>query len=113
MMMYVLERRGPRYVLAFAAGCALSSAYGFLAGAWPFGILEAIWCVVAIHRYYVSRHPGNASVIVSQRRLSVKRHPSERPGTDGSLGLRSASRARPTLGHRIAARACLGFPAAR
>jgi len=51
MVMYALERRGPKFTLAFAAGCALSSAYGFLAGAWPFGAIEAIWCVIALRRY--------------------------------------------------------------
>jgi hypothetical protein len=39
MLMCALERRGPRFVLAFACGCLLSSAYGFLAGTWPFGIV--------------------------------------------------------------------------
>jgi hypothetical protein len=38
-------------VLAFALGCALSSTYGFLAGAWPFGVVEAIWTVIAVRRY--------------------------------------------------------------
>ena len=51
MVMYALERRGPNYVLAFAVGCALSSSYGFLSGAWPFGVVEAIWCVIALRRY--------------------------------------------------------------
>ena len=51
MLMYALERRGPRFVLAFAAGCALSSTYGFLAGTWPFGVVEAIWSVIALRRY--------------------------------------------------------------
>ena len=51
MLMYALEKRGPRFVLAFAAGCALSSLYGFLSGAWPFGVVEAIWTAVAINRY--------------------------------------------------------------
>ena len=51
MTMYALERRGSAYVAAFAAGCALSSSYGFLSGAWPFGIVEAIWCVIALRRY--------------------------------------------------------------
>jgi hypothetical protein len=50
MTMYALERRGPRYVLAFAVGCVLSSAYGFLSGAWPFGIVELIWAGVAVRR---------------------------------------------------------------
>ncbi len=61
MVMYALERRGPRFILGFAAGCALSSAYGFMAGAWLFGILEAIWCVIALRRFTVAvreRRPG-------------------------------------------------------
>jgi hypothetical protein len=55
MLMYALERRGPGFVVAFAAGCALSSGYGFLAGAWPFGVVEAIWTVVALRRYLTLR----------------------------------------------------------
>ncbi len=51
MLMYALERRGPRFVLAFALGCALSSTYGFLAGTWPFGIVEAIWTSIALRRW--------------------------------------------------------------
>ena len=51
MLMYALERRHPFFVLAFAAGCALSSVYGFLSGAWPFGIVEVIWCLIAVARY--------------------------------------------------------------
>jgi hypothetical protein len=51
MLMYALERRGPRFILAFAVGCALSSVYGFLSGAWPFGVVEAIWTVIAARRY--------------------------------------------------------------
>ena len=51
MAMYALERRHPGYVLAFAVGCVLSSTYGFLAGAWPFGIVEAVWSVIAVRRY--------------------------------------------------------------
>ncbi len=51
MATYALERRHRAFVLAFAAGCLLSSAYGFLAGAWPFGVVEIIWAGVALHRY--------------------------------------------------------------
>jgi hypothetical protein len=51
MLMYALENRGRGFVLAFAAGCALSSAYGFLSGAWPFGVIEAIWCLIAVRRF--------------------------------------------------------------
>lgn len=55
MTMYALERRGRGFVLGFAAGCVLSSAYGFLSGAWPFGIVEAIWSVVAYRRFRALR----------------------------------------------------------
>ena len=51
MLMYALERRGPHFILAFALGCALSSLYGFLSGAWPFGVVEAIWTAIAVHRF--------------------------------------------------------------
>jgi hypothetical protein len=51
MLMYALERRHRGFVLAFAVGCLLSSAYGFLAGAWPFGVVEVVWAGVATRRY--------------------------------------------------------------
>jgi hypothetical protein len=50
MVMYALERRHRLYVLGFACGCAMSSTYGFLAGTWPFGVVEAIWALVALNR---------------------------------------------------------------
>lgn len=55
MVMYALESRGRGFVLAFACGCALSSTYRFLAGTWPFGVVEAIWAVIALQRYDVDR----------------------------------------------------------
>lgn len=57
MLMYALESRGPTYILAFALGCALSSTYGFLAGTWPFGIVEGVWTLVALRRYRIGRDP--------------------------------------------------------
>jgi hypothetical protein len=51
MVMYALERRNPGFVLAFAVGCLLSSAYGFLSGAWPFGVVELVWTGVAAQRF--------------------------------------------------------------
>jgi len=51
MVMYALERRHRRFVLGFAAGCVLSSGYGFLSGAWPFGVVELVWAVVALRRW--------------------------------------------------------------
>jgi hypothetical protein len=51
MTMYALESRSRGFVLGFAAGCVLSSIYGFLSGAWPFGVVELIWSGVALRRY--------------------------------------------------------------
>ncbi len=53
LVFYALEDRSPWYVLAFAGACALASVYGFLQGAWPFGVVEAIWSAVAVHRWRV------------------------------------------------------------
>jgi len=50
-LMYAFERRDRRFILAFAFGCTLSSVYGFLAGTWPFGVVEAIWAAIALCRY--------------------------------------------------------------
>jgi hypothetical protein len=51
MLTYALERRHRLFILAFAVGCALSSAYGFLAGTWPFGVVELLWVGIALRRY--------------------------------------------------------------
>lgn len=61
MLMYAFEHRDRRFILAFALGCALSSSYGFLSGVWPFGVVEAIWCVIVMNRFFggpVSNLPG-------------------------------------------------------
>jgi hypothetical protein len=61
MTMYALERRGNGFVLAFAVGCALSSAYGFASGAWPFGVVEAIWTGIALGRWWAVGHSAPAA----------------------------------------------------
>jgi len=48
---YALEDRGRGYILGFAAACVLGSVYGFLQGAWPFGIVEAVWALIALRRW--------------------------------------------------------------
>jgi hypothetical protein len=53
LLTYALEDRSHWFVLAFAAACALGSIYGFLQGAWPFGVVEAIWAAVALRRWSV------------------------------------------------------------
>ena len=57
LVFYALEDRSAWFVLAFAGACALASIYGFLQGAWPFGVVEAIWAGVAARRWWVrARH---------------------------------------------------------
>jgi hypothetical protein len=55
LVTYALERRSSWFILAFAGACVLGSVYGFLQGAWPFGVVEAIWSVVALRRWYQAR----------------------------------------------------------
>lgn len=58
LVFYALEERGARYILGFAAACALGSIYGFLQGAWPFGLVEAIWAGVALRRWQRAKALG-------------------------------------------------------
>ena len=52
LVTYALERRHSGFILAFAGACLLGSIYGFLQGAWPFGLVEAIWAIVAARRWW-------------------------------------------------------------
>lgn len=54
MIMYSLEKRHRGFVLGFALGCALSAVYGFAVGAWPFGVVETVWCGIALRRFLVA-----------------------------------------------------------
>lgn len=60
LLCYANEARGPGWVLAFAVSCLAGSAYGFLQGAWPFGLVEAIWAAVATRRWWRARNLGNS-----------------------------------------------------
>ena len=51
LLFYALEDRAPAFVLAFAGACVASAVYGFMAGAWPFGVVEVIWSGVAVRRW--------------------------------------------------------------
>jgi hypothetical protein len=55
LVTYALESRSHWFILAFAAACVLGSIYGFLQGAWPFGLVEAIWAIVAVRRWYLRK----------------------------------------------------------
>jgi hypothetical protein len=60
LVCYAAEDRNHWFILAFAAACALGSAYGFLQGAWPFGLVEAVWAVVAARRWFTRRRADGA-----------------------------------------------------
>jgi hypothetical protein len=55
LVFYALEDRSPWFILAFAFSCMLGSTYGFLQGAWPFGLVEGVWSGVAIRKWWLSR----------------------------------------------------------
>jgi hypothetical protein len=53
---YALERQSPWFILAFASACVLGAIYGFLQGAWPFGLVEAVWSAIALRRWWSQRN---------------------------------------------------------
>jgi hypothetical protein len=52
LLFYMLEDRSPLFVLAFAGACVMGSIYGFMQGAWPFGLVEGVWSIVALRRWW-------------------------------------------------------------
>jgi hypothetical protein len=58
LVTYALESRGPWWIFGFAMACVLSSVYGFLQGAWPFGIVEIAWTIVALWRWWKALRPA-------------------------------------------------------
>jgi len=61
LVTYALEDRSTWFILAFALSCALGSIYGFLQGAWPFGLVESIWSIVAVRRWWLATHARTAT----------------------------------------------------
>ena len=55
LIFYALEHRSHWFILAFAVSCVLGSIYGFLQGAWPFGLVEVVWSVVALQRWWFKK----------------------------------------------------------
>ena len=60
LVTYALEQRASLFILAFAVACVLGSVYGFLQGAWPFGLVEAVWSLVALFRWWRTRRGSSA-----------------------------------------------------
>lgn len=61
LVFYALEKRSPWFIFAFAIACAMGSVYGFLQGAWPFGLVEAIWSLVAVRRWRLAHKESLSS----------------------------------------------------
>jgi 4-amino-4-deoxy-L-arabinose transferase-like glycosyltransferase len=59
LVTYALEARSSWYILAFAVACGLGAIYGFLQGAWPFGVVETIWAGVALRRWMRAAEIGS------------------------------------------------------
>jgi hypothetical protein len=60
LIFYALEKRSPWFIFAFAIACGMGSIYGFLQGAWPFGLVEAVWALVALRRWWVQLRQNRA-----------------------------------------------------
>ncbi len=58
LVTYAFESRSPAFVIGFAAACVAAAAYGFLQGAWPFGVVELIWSGVALRRWQTRVRAG-------------------------------------------------------
>ncbi len=56
LIFYALEHYSTWFILAFAFSCVLGSIYGFLQGAWPFGLVEVVWSIVALRRWWCISH---------------------------------------------------------
>jgi len=61
LVTYALESKSAWFILAFSFACALASVYGFLQGAWPFGLVEGVWSGVAVRRWWVKRNHSHDS----------------------------------------------------
>jgi len=58
LVLYALEKKHHWCILGFAGACVLGSVYGFLQGAWPFGLVEGVWAIVAAHKWWMTRKPS-------------------------------------------------------
>lgn len=51
MIFYAAESRSHWFTFFFGLSCLASSLYGWLAGTWPFGVVEAVWGIVALYKW--------------------------------------------------------------
>jgi hypothetical protein len=58
LLCYALEDRSPWYILGFAVACVLAGLYAFLQGAWPLGLVEIVFTIVALRRWWLRLKPA-------------------------------------------------------
>ncbi|MDA1347928.1 MAG: hypothetical protein O3A47_03555 [Chloroflexi bacterium] len=61
---YWLEPRSRWYVLAFAAGSALTAVYSGIVEAYPITVIESLWAMIALRRF-VGRSRAETSAPVA------------------------------------------------
>lgn len=84
LVFYALEHRNAWFILAFGGACALGSAYGFLQGAWPFGLVEAVWSLVAVRRWWQKKAAKNISTSLP---AASQHQGQQEPPSNGQLGI--------------------------
>ena len=60
LIFYAFEYRSHWFILAFAISCVFCSIYGFFQGSWPFGLVEVVWSIVALQRWWLKKHMTKA-----------------------------------------------------
>ena len=77
LIFYAFEYRSHWFILAFALSCILGSIYGFLQGAWPFGLVEAVWSIVAVTRWwFTKKHIIKIAAPVIKNKPKIFHYPS-------------------------------------
>jgi hypothetical protein len=62
LICYGFEHRSPWFIFVFAFGCIMGSIYGFLQGAWPFGVMEIFWTILAFQRWWKAKSAYTANI---------------------------------------------------
>jgi len=89
---YALEPRHHGFVLALAVGCLLSSVYGFLAGTWPFGVVEIVWAGIAVRRFFTVRGAATVGARFPPQHTTLTLNRNRRPTTSGPKPLCASGR---------------------
>jgi len=110
LVAYILERRSLWWVLVFALACAASSTYGWLSGTWPFGVIEGVWALVALRRWWNAWRTGQTPEgehAIAAPPAHIEQAPSAAPRVRSGMGEEYSTQATPKVVGRPAC-ACQG-----